>query len=348
MSESLSSTNAKDIQETIYVQNAQVDEEADAVQGYVLDTNLYKDGASRLKTTPDGKTVLIPQPSDSPDDSLNWQMSKKYWILAVVGFIGFLPDYTSATGNVTIIPQAMQWNVSQYQLQQTVAGNIFAIGVSGIFTVILSNYFGRLPVILAFQCIALGTTAWSAAATSFISFFTARVFSAFFVSAAQGGCLLWIKDLFFFHEHPRVINAIEFPIILSPYLGPLITAFVTYGTNDWRWSFWICVILWGIGLLLILTLDETLFDRHLPDSQRIPHGSRISRLFGVQQAKSLHQRSFFQSVTRPFVAVTKIPILVIMLYYFLNFAWVIAVNTTISIWLTNFYGFTLKNLGKSS
>jgi hypothetical protein len=25
-----------------------------------------------LKTTQDGKTVLLPQPSDSPDDPLNW------------------------------------------------------------------------------------------------------------------------------------------------------------------------------------------------------------------------------------------------------------------------------------
>ena len=174
---------------------------------------------------------------------------------------------------------------------------------------------------------------------------TARVLNGFFCSAAQGGGLLWIKDLFFFHQHPRQINAIEFPIILSPYVGPLVTAFVTNGTGNWRWSFWICTILWAVGLLLILTLDETLYDRSIPEQEQIPRKSRWLRVIGVEQAKGFKQRSFVQAVLGPLAALTKVPVVLIVVYYFLNFAWVISVNTTISLWLTNFYGFTLKNLG---
>lgn len=54
----------------------------------------------------------------------------------------------------------------------------------------------------------------------------------------------------------------------------------------------------------------------------------------------------FSVVLQPIFAITKIPVLLIVVYYFLNFAWVISVNTTISIWLTNFYGFNPKNLGE--
>ena len=91
---------------------------------------------------------------------------------------------------------------------------------------------------------------------------------------------MWVKDLFFFHEHPRVINYIEFSIILSPYLGPLITSFIVSGTT---WSL---------------------------------------------------------------ITVTKLPVLTILVYYFLNFAWVIGVNTTVAIWLTDIYGFSIRDLGK--
>ncbi|KAI9691534.1 MAG: hypothetical protein M1822_007605 [Bathelium mastoideum] len=331
--------------ELIVERDVEVDEETDALEGYVLDASLYRDGAARLKKTTDGSTVLIPQPSGSPDDPLNWSAGKKYYILAVIAFLAFLPDYTAGTGIVTVIPQSIQWNLQQYHVQQAVVGNIFTIGVSGIFTIVLSNYFGRLPILLIFQCIALGTTAWAAAATSFTSFMTARVLMGFFCSAAQGGGLLWIKDLFFFHEHPRQINAIEFPIILSPYFGPLITAFVTNGTGNWRWSFWICTILWAVGLLLIFTLDETLYDRSIPEHEQFTRRSRWLRVFGIEQARSRKQRSFRQSIVGPLVALTKIPVILIVIYYFLNFAWVISVNTTISLWLTNYYGFTLKNLG---
>lgn len=38
-------------------------------------------GAKDIKLASDGKTVLIPQPSDDPDDVLNWKAGKKYRVL---------------------------------------------------------------------------------------------------------------------------------------------------------------------------------------------------------------------------------------------------------------------------
>jgi hypothetical protein len=83
-------------------------EELGEREGYVLDTSLVQNQHQHqhLKTTPDGKTVLIPQPSDSPNDPLNWSSFRKHLILIVVSATAFLPDYGSATGAVTLIPQA--------------------------------------------------------------------------------------------------------------------------------------------------------------------------------------------------------------------------------------------------
>lgn len=73
-------------------------------EGYVADL----EGAARgnLKTARDGHTILIPQPSDSPLDTLNWSRTRKHIILFIVSFAAFLPDYGSATGAVTLLPQA--------------------------------------------------------------------------------------------------------------------------------------------------------------------------------------------------------------------------------------------------
>jgi hypothetical protein len=73
-------------------------------EGYVADI----EGASRnnLKTARDGHTILIPQPSDSPLDTLNWSKARKHVILIIVSLAAFLPDYGSATGAVTLLPQA--------------------------------------------------------------------------------------------------------------------------------------------------------------------------------------------------------------------------------------------------
>lgn len=69
-----------------------------------------------------------------------------------------------------------------------------------------SAYFGRLPVMFYFLCVALGTAAWCAAATNFNSFFTARILNGFFSTVTQGGGMMFIQDMFFFHERPRKIN----------------------------------------------------------------------------------------------------------------------------------------------
>ena len=73
-------------------------------EGYVVDAG----GETRvdLKLARDGHTILIPQPSDDPLDPLNWSQFKKNLILLIISATAFLPDYGSATGAVTLLPQA--------------------------------------------------------------------------------------------------------------------------------------------------------------------------------------------------------------------------------------------------
>jgi hypothetical protein len=77
-------------------------------EDYIVDVSLIKDKSliDRLKLAPDGKTILIPQPSEDAHDPLNWSWPKKHIILIIISMTAFLPDYGSATGAVALIPQA--------------------------------------------------------------------------------------------------------------------------------------------------------------------------------------------------------------------------------------------------
>ena len=59
-----------------------------------------------LKTTDDGHTVLIPQPSNDPNDPLNWSQSKKNITLLIVSATAFLADFGSSMGAVTSVVQS--------------------------------------------------------------------------------------------------------------------------------------------------------------------------------------------------------------------------------------------------
>jgi hypothetical protein len=85
-----------------------------AVEGYV--TDIADDRSVNVKTAQDGHTILIPQPSDDPRDPLNWSPTRKHVILFIISFTAFLPDYGSATGAVTLLPQAQSVHRRQSSL----------------------------------------------------------------------------------------------------------------------------------------------------------------------------------------------------------------------------------------
>ena len=79
-------------------------EEAGFHGAHILDANQLRD--PNLKTTADGKTILIPQPSTDPHDPLNWSFLKKHIILAVITVATFVPDFGSSMGVITLLPQS--------------------------------------------------------------------------------------------------------------------------------------------------------------------------------------------------------------------------------------------------
>ncbi len=157
---------------------------------------------------------------------------------------------------------------------------------------------------------------------------------------------MYIQDIFFFHEHPRKINLWSGAVIISPHLGPLITAFIVY-YKKWPDAYWVSTGLSALCFVLVVAfMDETIYNRGLEPSQQPIPKSRALRLVGVEQWRSRRSRqTFLQACTRSTIAISKLPVLLCIIYYFLNFSWIIGTNASISVFLTKDYHFTTYNLG---
>lgn len=77
-------------------------------------------------------------------------------------------------------------------------------GVGAVFAVTLSSYFGRAPILFWFVAITFATAGWAAGSGSFEAFMAARILNGFFASVASAGGLMYINDLFCFHERALV------------------------------------------------------------------------------------------------------------------------------------------------
>ncbi|KAK2871772.1 hypothetical protein FQN49_002839, partial [Arthroderma sp. PD_2] len=181
---------------------------------------------------------------------------------------------------------------------------------------------------------------------SFESFMAARILNGFFSTVAQGGGLMFINDIFFFHEHARKINIWSSFIIVSPYLGPLLTAFII-DTQIWQWAFGVYSIETGLCFIaIILYMDETYYDRKVPAAQQPARVSRWKRLIGTEQWQSRHLRnSFKDAVMRSVIVICKPPMFISCIYYLMTFAWVVGINTTLSVFLVPLYNFGPKQIG---
>ena len=58
------------------------------------------------------QTVLVPQPSDDPNDPLNWPPWKKNLILLVISISAFMGDFQAGVAIPCIIPQAVEWHLT--------------------------------------------------------------------------------------------------------------------------------------------------------------------------------------------------------------------------------------------
>lgn len=147
--------------------------------------------------------------------------------------------------------------------------------------------------------------------------------------------------------HSRKINLWQYAVIVSPFVGPLFAAFMVIDLA-WYWPFIIYTIETAICLaLVIFFVEETYYDRKIPEEQQPPHGSRLMRLIGVQQRRNRQpSNTFLEAMMRPIKAISKPVILLTNVYYLLTFAWSVGINATLAQLVAPLYGFGPKQIGR--
>lgn len=137
-----------------------------------LDTALLKHAKSKGR---DSDVLLVPQPSRSPNDPLNWPLWKKDLMLfficidtAIVGAWGPMISPGFAL-------MSEQFNVSYNTLNGRLGWGIFVIGISCFFTNSLAVIWGRRPIFLLGNLLLFISSLWAYFAHSFDSLLASRL-----------------------------------------------------------------------------------------------------------------------------------------------------------------------------
>ncbi|KAH8902993.1 MFS general substrate transporter [Coniochaeta sp. PMI_546] len=232
---------------------------------------------------------LVPQPTVSPEDPLNWSWWKKHAVLAALIPGCLLSDWTLTWGTTVFELQAPEWFVHMTvpAVAQSVSPGIFMQGPGGLLAVPLCQRYGRLPVLFWSQLLSLIVTIGATFAPGYASFTAMRTLQGFFGAAPQVIGLSIIHDMFFFHERTRKINIWAASFLIGPYLGPFISSLLLLKL-DWRSDFGILAGFYGFSVLMVVIFgDETLFDRNGIDKLPVGHRQPFQRRQPFSMARHL-------------------------------------------------------------
>src|SRR6187402_3343408 len=171
-------------------------------------SRLFEDNAhaaiSHLKRH--GDIVLSPQPTDSPNDPLNWSLPRKYWHALLLFFI---TGFTAATANDAGSAQDgmnAEFGIS-FDAMNTGAGVLF-VGI-GYWTLLISPaawlYGRRIPYLI---CITLGLIGaiWFAHVQGTSDSIWNQLFVGASEAAAEANVQLSLSEIFFQHQRGSVIG----------------------------------------------------------------------------------------------------------------------------------------------
>ncbi|EKD14493.1 uncharacterized protein L3040_000020 [Drepanopeziza brunnea f. sp. 'multigermtubi'] len=226
-------------------------------------SRLFEDHAhaaiSHLKR--DGDVVLAPQPTESPNDPLNWSLPRKY-LHAILLF--FVAGFTAGTANDAGSAQDgmnAEYGIS-YDVMNTGAGVLF-IGI-GYWTFLVSPaaslYGRRVPYLIGMTWGLIGAI-WMSKVRNASDSIWNQLFVGASESAAEANVQLSLSEIFFEHQRGSVIGIYVFATSIGTYLGPLIAAYVA-DRLGWRWIGWLSVIISACTIVVLyFGLEETMFDR---------------------------------------------------------------------------------------
>nr|POE96397.1 putative mfs-type transporter [Quercus suber] len=216
----------------------------------------------------DHDIVLIPTPTNSPNDPLNWSPWRKYWHSALVLFITAFTAAISNDAGSAGDAIADDLGIS-YSVQNTAAGVLFlAIGYWTLLASPMPRLWGRRIQYLVCLLSGLGGSIWFAK----IQTRQDTIWNQLFVGASEG-CAealvqLSLSDLFFAHQRGGVLGVYILATSIGTFLGPLIAGYIA--ADDWRWvGWWGAIICGGTFLVFLFGLEETSFNREEHLSRRL-------------------------------------------------------------------------------
>ncbi|UKZ53932.1 hypothetical protein TrVGV298_007735 [Trichoderma virens] len=206
---------------------------------------------------------LVPQPSDDPQDPLNWPQWKKEFNLASLLFmaslIGAMKTALVSVNQVI----ATRYNVSYTWVAALTAAPLMVSAITGFLSSVAAKLVGKRPVYLVSSAFIFAGCIWNMTAdSSYGSCMGARVMQGLGWGAFDTLLMETIQDTFYEHERNIRVSLYTILTITTTWASPLLGGVISYRVGSFVAQYRILSALFAVALpMLALTAPETAFNR---------------------------------------------------------------------------------------
>lgn len=205
--------------------------------------------------------ILVPQPSNDPEDPLNWSPRRKLLCdcaQIVYTFFGAVLNSSQSPANLLIQEDT---GITLGQLNTGTGLMFLFLGWGNVIMQPLALNYGRRPVLLVSMLSLSMFVLWSTYCRSAGEWYANRILIGLALSPIETLIEICVSDIHFAHERGFYLGIYGWCLFNGAFLGPIPAGFVAdrYG---WRWIQYICTILGCAAFVfLFFFLEETMYHR---------------------------------------------------------------------------------------
>ncbi|XDG09814.1 hypothetical protein ABKA04_009429 [Annulohypoxylon sp. FPYF3050] len=185
------------------------------------------DSASTNELKKDGEIILVPQPSDSPNDPLNWSMMRKNAIMIILAFSSGVTTSLGPMISPGLVIISQQFKVDPDTVSTFMVGSILLFtGAITFFTASGANVWGKRPFFVISTVLLLISNVWGTFADSFPSLAAMRIFQGIASAPLETLVTSTVSDLFFVHQRGLRLSLWGLMLGTGVLLGQIISGFI--------------------------------------------------------------------------------------------------------------------------
>ncbi|PLB41828.1 MFS general substrate transporter [Aspergillus candidus] len=231
------------------------------IPGTVLLVDDAHEQSTKHATGKHTEIVLIPPPSDDPNDPLNWSPGRKKLHLVLLCVYTFFQNGLINFYGVAYDGLAPDLNTTFDGLNTGSAILFLFSGVGSTFWQPVAMKIGRRPVYIMGLLLALVGSIMGAVQTQWGVWVAFNVFWGIGCGPKEGLPQISLQDTYFAHQIGSKVGYWALSYSAGAFVIPLVAGYV-YVELSWRWCFWMTAIGFAImALVLFVGLEETLYPR---------------------------------------------------------------------------------------